>query len=170
MEHEPENDDPWRRPNRAAWHDYRSRGGYFITICTHQMAMLFGDVHDEETQLNPAGQVVEEWWRKLPERFPDVGLDAYIIMPNHDHGIIILTDDGGASLPEVVQWFKTMTTNAYIRGVKTLGWPPFNRHVWKRSYFDQIIRSDRHIDNARLYIEANPFRWQHDKYNPRQLS
>jgi putative transposase len=70
------------------------------------------------------------------------------------------------SLTDVIGWFKTMTTNEYIRGVKTLNWEPFNRHLWQRSFYDTMIRSDRHLYRARTYIEANPFNWDTDIDNP----
>jgi putative transposase len=74
--------------------------------------------------------------------------------------------DAAPALGDVVGWFKTMTTNEYIRGVKTLGWPPFCRRVWQRNYYEHIIRSGPELDAIRDYIAMNPLRWALDAENP----
>ena len=72
----------------------------------------------------------------------------------------------GAPLPEIVQWFKTMTTNEYIRGVKTSGWPPFAGKLWHRNYYEHIIRNDESLNRIRNYIANNPREWEMDWENP----
>jgi putative transposase len=69
-------------------------------------------------------------------------------------------------LGAVVQWFKTMTTNEYIRGVKQLGWPPFHATLWQRNYYEHIIRDEQSLDRIREYIDTNPQCWQLDRDNP----
>jgi putative transposase len=71
-----------------------------------------------------------------------------------------------APLSQMIQWFKTMTTNEYIRGVKQLGWKPFNGRVWQRNYYEHIIRNDTELDRITRYIESNPARWSDDRENP----
>jgi REP element-mobilizing transposase RayT len=66
----------------------------------------------------------------------------------------------------MVQWFKTMTTNAYIRGVTDLGWPGFDRRLWQRNYYEHIVCSDAALDRLRTYIAANPARWTDDQLHP----
>ena len=73
----------------------------------------------------------------------------------------------GAPLPEIVQWFKTMTTNAYIRGVKQHGWPRFDRRLWQRNYWEHIIRNENELHRIRQYIVDNPGQWESDHNNPR---
>ncbi len=87
-----------RRKNslRLRGYDYSSVGAYFVTIATWQREMLFGDVVKEEMVLNDVGKIAYKWWLKIPEHFPNVKLENFIIMPNHIHGIIILTDGRGA--------------------------------------------------------------------------
>lgn len=60
-------------------------------------------------------------------------------------------------------WFKTMTTNAYIRGVKNHGWMAFNKRVWQRNYFERIIRTHAELTNVRNYIQNNPLNWSYDQ-------
>ena len=84
-----------RRSIRLRGYDYAASGTYFVTLCAHQRECLFGSIADGESCLNDAGLVMERLWLKLPERFPDVVLDEYVVMPNHFHGIIVISDRRG---------------------------------------------------------------------------
>jgi len=72
----------------------------------------------------------------------------------------------GAPLPSIIQWFKTMTTNEYIRGVKTSAWPPFPGKLWQRNYYEHIIRDEESLNRIREYIRNNPLQWALDRENP----
>ena len=76
----------------------------------------------------------------------------------------ILGEHTGSPLHAVVQWFKTMTTNEYIRGVKTLGWQPFDKKLWQRNYWEHIIRNEQSYQRIADYITNNPKKWQNDKF------
>jgi len=76
----------------------------------------------------------------------------------------ILGEHIGSPLHQVVQWFKTMTTNEYIRGVKNNGWKPFNGKLWQRSYYEHIIRNSESFHNISEYIKKNPIKWEEDNY------
>jgi REP element-mobilizing transposase RayT len=67
---------------------------------------------------------------------------------------------------EIVQWFKTMATNEYIRGVKQKRWAPFRGRLWQRDYYEHIIRDDADFDRIREYISNNPGNWANDDENP----
>jgi len=71
-----------------------------------------------------------------------------------------------ALLSQMIQWFKTMTANEYIRGVKQLGWKPFNGRVWQRNYYEHIIRNETELDRIGRYIESNQAHWADDNENP----
>ena len=91
-------------------------------------------------------------------------------MSNHLHGIVVLQHGGqadptGTSVPEAMHWFKTMTTNTYIRGVKQDGWPRFDGQLWQRSYYDRIIRDETALNEIRQYIVTNPARWADDEWH-----
>jgi REP element-mobilizing transposase RayT len=75
----------------------------------------------------------------------------------------------GSPLHVVVQWFKTMTTNEYIRGVKQYGWPRFDGKLWPRNYYEHIIRNDNDLSHIREYIVNNPSTWEGDRENPHPL-
>ena len=84
---------------RLPGYDYSQAGAYYVTIVTHQRDCLFGEIVNKEMILNDLGKIADECWRAIPEHFPNVELGAHVIMPNHAHGIIIITDNGrGAAL------------------------------------------------------------------------
>ena len=83
---------PKRRRLRLRHYDYSQAGAYAVTICTNGGALLFGRVSDGAMHLNAAGRVVERVWDGLPEHYPHVGLDAFVVMPDHVHGVIVLAD------------------------------------------------------------------------------
>jgi putative transposase len=210
---------PKRKSIRLKNYDYSLPGWYYVTICTQNRGLLFGtvsvpavgvdprvdpndplvgagqrvrpliDPNDPRFNPNDAGKMVNEWWLKIPQRFKNVQLDEYQIMPNHLHGIIVIvngqthgqngqthgsapTDAGagtgmGLRLPKIIQWFKTMTTNAYIRGVKNYNWTLFNKRLWQRNYYENIIRTQNDLDKIRKYIKNNPQIWDRDRNNPK---
>lgn len=82
-----------RRSIRLKGYDYTRDGVYFVTICTRGRACVFGSVVDGETRLNEYGRAVADCWTWLAERYPYVHLDQWVVMPNHTHGIIVITDD-----------------------------------------------------------------------------
>ncbi|MCF7878907.1 MAG: hypothetical protein K9L95_05535, partial [Candidatus Omnitrophica bacterium] len=77
-----------RKSIRLMGYDYAQRGAYFITICVNNRKCLFGNVCDGEMILNECGKIIDKCWNQIPQYFPHVELDEYIIMPNHIHGII----------------------------------------------------------------------------------
>jgi REP element-mobilizing transposase RayT len=79
-----------RKSPRLKSFDYSQVGAYFITICTRKRKPFFGDISDGEMRLSDMGSIAMENWERLPQRFPSVSLDEYIVMPNHLHGIIII--------------------------------------------------------------------------------
>jgi REP element-mobilizing transposase RayT len=143
----------------------------------------------EEIHLNDAGRMVERWWAELPRKFPKVEVDEHVVMPNHFHGIIVIADSAppvgadlgvrpnraagahiGAPLPQIMQWFKTMRTNAYIIGVKQRGWPRFSEKLWQRGYYEHVVRNDDEFNQIRQYILMNLAQWVRDTQNPTSKS
>ncbi|MGQ9928667.1 MAG: transposase, partial [Chloroflexaceae bacterium] len=82
-----------RRSIRLKGYDYAQAGAYFVTICTQNRECLFGEVVNGEMRLNTYGAAVLGAWQDLPNHYPNVTLDAFVVMPNHVHGIIVLTTD-----------------------------------------------------------------------------
>lgn len=178
-----------RKSIRLRDYDYAQVGAYFVTIVTQGRACLLGDVVNGEMHLSDAGRMIERWWLELNRKFPAVDTDIFVIMPNHFHGIVVISDtivgadlcvgllsakthadqEGahiGAPLPKIVQWFKTMTTNGYIAGVKTQGWSPFSGRLWQRGYYEHVVRGENELNRIREYIANNPLQWELDQENP----
>ncbi len=172
-----------RRSIRLKGYDYAQTGAYFITICTRHREHFFGQIAENEMIFNDAGGMINEWREKIPGKFPDIQLGPYITMPNHFHAIVISTgspvradtgvcpdpelegEHGGSPLRAVVQWFKTMTTTAYIRGVKEHNWPRFDGKLWHRNYYEHIIRNETAYQRIADYILQNPSNGQKDTFN-----
>ncbi len=172
-----------RRSIRLKGYDYSRPGFYFITICVQNKKWLFGEIlpvetpNDAEMKLNNAGIMIARWYFELENKFSEIRCHEMVIMPDHFHCIVEIVASGGivgsrdehigsslpttipTTIPTVVQWFKTMTTNEYIRGVKTLGWPPFNEKLWQRNYWERIIRDDLEFFHISAYIRNNPRKW-----------
>jgi putative transposase len=182
-----------RKPLRLKAYDYNQQGAYFVTLCTQNRECLFGEVMDNVMVLNEAGRMVEAIWNDLSTHYPSITLDAFIIMPNHVHGVINIntvdTDtinqnepcegdalvasrlyDGGTPqgrpLPVIMDRFKSTTTVEYIRRVKRHAWPPFDRKLWQRGYHDHIVRNEADLNRIREYIQNNPAQWVLDTENP----
>ncbi len=170
---------PIRKRLRLEAYDYTSPGAYVVTVCTHQRNCLFGEVLTGGMLLSEAGLATFRTWQELPQHFADIHVDAFVVMPNHVHGIVFLeASPVGAkhasplpkgrnvhgttpgSLGAIVQAFKS----AASRQINSLRGTP-GAPVWQRGYFEHIVRSPRELDRLRGYIESNPLRWELDREN-----
>ena len=174
-----------RKSIRLKGYDYTQAGLYFITICTQKRAFLFGNIMDGEMLLNDAGIMVENQWLKLPNRFQNIQLHEYVVMPNHFHAILEIVGvtlvvaqnnneyqkgqpqgiaPTGKTIGNMIGAFQSIVTVEYIRGVKTLGWQPFDGKLWQRNYWEHIIRNDNEYQRISNYIINNPLNWKNDKF------
>jgi putative transposase len=161
---------PRRQHLRLPGYDYAQPGSYYVTIVAQDRELLFGEVADGEVHLGGAGDVVDRYWRELPNKFSNVHLDAHVVMPNHLHGIVLINEStgghAGPPLPRIVAWFKTMTTNACIKLVKAGAMASFDRRLWQRGYYEHIVRNEDDLSRIRHYIETNAALWAEDDENP----
>jgi REP element-mobilizing transposase RayT len=160
-----------RRSIRLKGFDYSQAGAYFITVCTQDRVCCLADIRDGQAVLSAAGLIVAETWRSLPSRFAGIGTDAFIVMPNHVHGIVIVDGtsfNNGApqgamnrspTLGECVRTFKAAST----RLIRQRGLDGFG---WQRNYHERVIRDDEELTRVREYIQANPVQWADDEENP----
>jgi putative transposase len=165
-------DEHHRKSIRLRNYDYTQAGAYFVTVCTHDAVCMLGAVVDGKVVLSNAGRIVERCWDNLPYHYPHVQLDAFVIMPNHVHGIIILMDYVGAGLkpaptglrrhgvPEIVRAFKTFSSRSINQLRHTPGTP-----VWQRNYYEHVVHNEDDLREIRRYIDDNPARWAEDEYN-----
>jgi putative transposase len=155
------------RSLRLPGYDYSQAGAYFVTVCTNHRICLFGSVDGGTFTPNEAGIEMEQGWNTLPARFPHVTLDAFVVMPNHVHDILLFdgSESGNVSLSSVVGAFKSLSTVSYGRGVRRQGWLPFDGRLWQASFYEHVIRSEEAMNRIRSYIQENPARWEHDLEN-----
>ena len=164
-----------RRSIRLREYDYTQPGAYFITIVAHARATLFAEISDGKAWLNEFGRIVENEWQKSAVIRREIGLDVFVVMPNHIHGIVnIIHADVGAtgrsplrsgppprSLGAFVAGFKSAVTKRINNLRRTPGAP-----VWQRNYYEHVVRSDAELLRVREYILNNPVGWENDRENP----
>jgi putative transposase len=185
-----------RRSIRLEGYDYSSEGAYYVTICTQNREWLFGKIENGEMILNDAGKMIGKWYFQLENKFHAIQCMEHTVMPNHIHFIIQnagtavgadrrvcpvameLDEHGqkgakegkgehmGSPLHRIIQWFKTMSTNEYIRNAKINHWSLFDGKLWQRNYYEHIIRNLDDLNRIREYIINNPINWLNDKNNP----
>jgi REP-associated tyrosine transposase len=164
-----------RRSIRLRGHDYAQAGAYFVTIVAMGREGLFGKIVDGEMRLNVYGNVARSCWDDLPMHYSNAKLDAFVVMPNHVHGIIVLKGDntvgaglrpaptdttGNHGLPEIVPAFKSFSA----RRINEIRNAPGTR-VWQRNYYERIILNETALHAAREYVANNPARWLSDREN-----
>ena len=147
-----------------------SPSGAMVMKWWKELAHKFPSVHLDEFVIMPNHVhgiiMIEAVLRGRPSNL-DVGT-ALCGRPSGEDGFKEETNKSSVSptLGAIVDWFKTMTTNEYIRGVKQLSWPSFPGKLWQRNYFEHIIRDEKSYDKIRAYIATNPERWDCDIENP----
>ena len=174
-----------RRSIRLKDYDYSQSGAYFVTICTRNRECFFGDIEDGGMVLSDVGKIVQSVWKALPNRFPSIGLDTHVMMPNHIHGIITVGEqfiapnlntmitnnkesfdkdvmNHAPTLGEILRTFKAISTRVVRKD-------NLNEFAWQRNYYEHIIRNEQSLNRIRQYIAENPLRWAHDKENPLNL-
>jgi len=152
---------PQRRRLRLPEYDYAQAGAYFVTLCTRGHACLFGMVLDREMQRNAAGEAVVRCWDEIPRHFPNVELDAFVVMPNHVHGVLLLLGDEAEDTGEPARAGRARPPHVVVGSFKSA----VSRRlgpVWQRSYWERVVRSGEELDQIRDYIEDNPLRWPVD--------
>jgi putative transposase len=180
-------------------YDYSWTGTYFVTICTHKRECLLGQVEDGAMVLSEYGRIVEQCWCALPHHFPGVELDAFVVMPNHVHGIITITAFGrGEALAKQYQtkspkWLanasplqppqslrphgtKSYSLGAMVQNFKSVSARRINQArltpgalVWQRNYYEHVVRNEDELNSIRQYVLGNPTLWEKDENNPNRL-
>ena len=126
--------------------------------------------------INKIGLMIDYWLNEISNHFKNVVMDEYIVMPDHIHFILIIkyqskfvgvdrcvdpfgidiVDPNKKTLGNVIQWFKTISTNEYIKNVKIKNWPKFDKRLWQRNYYERIIRNEKEYLGYIQYIKDNP--------------
>ena len=177
-----------RRTIRLRGYDYSWVGAYFITICIRNGKHLFGHIVDGKMILNEYGIIAHNEWLKTHNIRSNVQLGEFIVMPNHVHGIIVITDNitvprrgvlhtppptvvtnAGKGVCNTPLRSPSQTVGAIIRGYKTAVTKQLNQlacfgSVFQRNYHEHIIRNHRTHHHIATYITNNPINWENDEY------
>lgn len=161
-----------RKQLRLIDYDYSTPGAYHITFCTHNrknmLSRIVGAIHESpKTQLTVCGQIVERIVQKMPPHL-GVTVDRYVIMPNHIHLLLIITEErmrrairrapmqGRSIISKAVGYIKMNASKAIRQRYGDIA-------VWQRGYHDHVIRNYEDYEMTANYIEQNPLRWELDK-------
>ncbi len=166
-----------RRSIRLKEYDYSQIGAYFLTICTYHRQCLLGDMVDGGVVLSSIGTIVVEEWLRSAEIRKEIELDAFVIMPNHLHGIVAIHRGERQTVSECLESqrraMKAKTIGSFVSGFKAAATVRANelcgipgQSLWQRNYYEHVIRGEKELNRIREYIENNPLRWQIDRENP----
>ena len=169
---------PARRSTRLRGFDYASNAAYVVTLCAHHRRPLFGTIRDGQMRPSWLGTIVEREWHRTAEMRRGVLLDAFILMPNHLHGILILNlPEGGPRGEGRVGRFVSPSAGlgAIVRGFKSAVTATARREqpgemvpMWQRGFHDHIIRDEAQLGRFRRYIADNAQQWELDRYFQRE--
>jgi len=167
-----------RKRTRLIGFDYATPGAYFITAVVQDRLCVFGDINGGSCSLNVYGSIVMDQWHWLHEQYSYLTKDAFVVMPNHVHGIIHIPDfvenDGAGnvrdrslqpikSLSELVGAFKTTSS----KRIHKSGLLSFR---WQKSFYERIVRHDQELKRIQEYIHSNPLRWERDIENSHKFN
>ena len=171
-----------RRSIRLRGYDYSQAGAYFITICTQNRRCLFGTIEEDGMVLNDAGRTAADCWLQIPDHFPNIKLDEWMVMPNHIHGILVIVYSSANAVPVEANNYSPLrapqpppqrptgtsrTIGSMVRGFK-IGVTKWYRQrsdtsqIWQRNYWEHIIRNEPELNRIRRYIVDNPMQWEQD--------
>ena len=162
---------PNRKRNRMRWYDYSEDGWYFITICTKNRIEWLGKIKNDGMVLNDNGKIAKMCWLDIPNHYPNMYFDEWIIMPNHIHGIIVIENDIVPAIPiptPVGTGFKPVPTN--VKPVPTETEPvPTNTKTNPKSHgLSEIIRGFKTFSSRKinkLPDHDHKFQWQRSFYD-----
>ncbi len=161
---------PKRKQIHLKNYDYSKKNAFYVTICTHHQSCMFGEIIGDQFRpyQHAPDRMIEKWLLEIERKFPCFMVTRYVIMPNHIHFVLFPAPEEDfekgydrPSLGSVIQWFKTQSTNEYIRNVKKGIYPPFDQHIWQRGYYEHIIRSEQDYIEICRYIDRNIAAWQY---------
>jgi len=159
-----------RKSIRLKEYNYAAGNFYYITICVKDKRNDFGRIQSGKMELSDIGEIADLFWKEIPLHFQNANLDEYIIMPNHLHGIIHLSQQNidneqnkskfqhvqKNSIPSIIRSYKASVTRWCNQN-------NFENFQWQRNYYEHIIRTEEEFFRIKNYIEVNPQNWSEDE-------
>ena len=166
-----------RKQNRLSGYDYSRAGYYFITICTQDRENHLGNISGGEMILSEYGTIAVIYWNEIPKHYKNIKLDVWVIMPNHIHGIIVISASSvGTAHCAVPTNTKLVSLSQIVKSLKDVTIKQIRskfgdvRFSWQRSFYDHAIRDEQSLHRIREYIKHNPARWDLDVENTRNFN
>jgi REP element-mobilizing transposase RayT len=162
---------PVRKHPRLKSYDYGQAGCYFVTVCTKEkrptLSRIVGrglaPAESPRVELSRIGNILQKQILALPDRFPSVTVDHFVIMPTHFHMLISVRETAGASprptLPQIVGACKSLTTRFANMNECMPG-----RQIFQTSFHEHVVRDDAEFLSYWTYIDGNPGLWREDEY------
>ena len=150
---------PKRKPNRLPDFDYRTPGAYFITICTKDRKCLLWDTVGASIarpQLSKYGFVIQKAICDIPNHYPAISIDHYVVMPNHVHLLLQINTDADGR-PMVAPTISTV-----VQQLKGIVSKQIGHSIWQKLFHDHVIRNAADYAKIWEYIENNPLQWKLD--------
>ncbi|MCP2232360.1 transposase [Erwinia aphidicola] len=141
-----------RKSLRLKHYDYRQPGYYYLTLCCLNKKHYFGRCTRNQSWLNQRGIIARELRQSLTAHFPKCLPDSFIIMPNHLHCILIISDGNQHPLSTIIGSYKAAVS-------REIGKMFAGAKLWQRGYWERVIRDERELNHVREYMLNNPARW-----------
>ena len=164
-----------RHSIRLKNYDYSQAGAYFVSICVQNRECVFGNIVDGEMHLNKWGEIIAEEWMRSSEIRKEIKLDEFVVMPNHIHGIVMITESsvGATGRSPLPKGPARKSLGSFIAGLKSATRKRINEirtnrgaPLWQRNYYEHVIRNEEELKQIREYITGNPIKWTEDDENP----
>ncbi|MBR2354559.1 MAG: transposase [Clostridia bacterium] len=154
---------PKRKPTRLKDFDYNQAGAYFVTVCTEHRENILSVVGGDAPQIEllPYGMIVDRCVNQLRNFYEDITVDRYVIMPNHIHVILILSDDGASRTSPPTRQHSRVSS--FVSTFKRFCNKEYGRNIWQTSFHDHIIRDREDYEKHVRYILENPMQWRYDE-------
>ena len=162
-----------RRSVRLKNYDYAESGAYFVTVISQNRQCIFGEVVDGKIELNEFGHILAEEWERSNKIRQEIELDAFVVMPNHIHGIVTIDVVGATGRSPSPSGPPKRSLGAFVGGFKSAVTTRINQFrgtpgaaIWQRNYYEHVTRDEESLNRIRQYILDNPARWASDPENP----
>ena len=156
----------WHKSLRNPNINYQS-GWWSVSIQVAKNKSILGAIVGEKVVLNTLGRAVDDYWRTLPKKYPELEILDYVVMPNHFHALLrihYMPSNREHHLGFLMSRFKGGTSFIYGKMRRTGGVEDIGEKLWQRDYWDDLVSSEEEFKGWQKYIRENPANWSSDRY------
>ena len=163
-----ENNYPKRKRNRLENYDYNENGAYFVTICTENRRKILSKIvgvdvpgDPKNVELFPYGIIADKYINQMNEFYENISVDQYVIMPNHIHIMLCVSDNGSPKTSTPTK--QTTKVSHFVSTFKRFCNKEYGENIWQRGFYDHVIRNSQDYNEIVKYIYENPIKWYYDE-------